>query len=82
MDKKNLKKGLSGMLELTASTEEQEQNTEKPANKTACYSLPVELLEKLREVAFYDKRKINAVVTIALQRYFDEWDREREKAGK
>ena len=41
--------------------------------KTVCYSIPPETAEKIRKIAAWDRRKLNAVVTEALEAYAAKW---------
>ena len=41
--------------------------------KTFCYSLPREVGEKIAYIAYWDRRKINAVVIEAFEKYAAEW---------
>lgn len=76
--------GLNGLLNPTPTTAEQakpEQVAEKEPKpyKTVCYSIPVEVAEKVRYIAYYDRKKLNAVVVEAFQRYFKEWTPAKEE---
>lgn len=53
----------------------QEQTTEKEKGnyKTVCYSIPPETADKIRQIAAWDRRKINAVVTEAFEQYAAKW---------
>ena len=53
----------------------QEPATEKAKGnyKTVCYSIPPETAEKIRQIAAWDRRKINAVVTEAFEQYAAQW---------
>ncbi len=41
--------------------------------KTVCYSIPPETAEKIRKIAAWDRKKINAVVTEAFEQYAAKW---------
>lgn len=52
----------------------QDTQTEKAAaNKIVCYSIPPETAEKIRQIAAWDRKKINAVVTEAFEQYAAKW---------
>ena len=70
--------GLNGLLAGPTSTPEAEQDTEQAGKakgnyKTVCYSIPPELAERIRFIAYWDRKKINAVVVEAFQQYADNW---------
>ena len=46
---------------------------EKGNYKTVCYSIPPETAEKIRKIAAWDRKKINAVVTEAFEQYAAKW---------
>lgn len=80
MAKKELQQGLAGLLTPTQEqAQPKEQKQEKKQTKTACYNLPVELLDKLREVAYIDRRNVSAIVAIALEEYFTRWEEQKGK---
>lgn len=41
--------------------------------KTVCYSIPPETADKIRAIASWDRRKINAVVAEAFEQYAQNW---------
>lgn len=53
------------------------QDTEKGATpkgyKTVCYSIPPETADKIKQIAAWDRKKINAVVTEAFEQYAAKW---------
>jgi len=72
--------GLNGLLAKPAATKlptepaEQEQPTRTKGNyKTVCYSIPPELAEKIRYIAYWDRKKLNAVVVEAFEQYAAKW---------
>lgn len=82
MPKKNaiIAAGLNGLLgPAPASTpevrqEQPEQATKTKGNyKTVCYSIPPELADKIRYIAYWDRKKLNAVVVEAFTQYADNW---------
>lgn len=74
--KKNITNSYAQMLKPTP-TQAPEQDTatgkEKGNYKTVCYSIPPETAEKIRKIAAWDRRKINAVVTEAFEQYAAKW---------
>ena len=78
--KKNVTAGLNGLLNsLPAQEPQQEQGTPATAKrggktcKIVSYSLTAELDEKMRYIAYYDRKKINAVVIEAFEAYIANW---------
>ena len=71
--------GLNGLLKpAPASTPEAVQEpTGEPKTKgnykTVCYSIPPELAEKMRYIAYWDRKKLNAVVVEAFSQYVESW---------
>lgn len=72
--KDNVKAGLNGLLapaqEPTTGTTEQKV---KGNYKSVCYSIPTDVAEKIRRIAWYDRRKLGAVVADALEQYIKKW---------
>lgn len=56
---------------------EQKPAPEEPAKKgnykTVCYSIPPDLAEEIKRVAYIDRRTIGAVVADAFREYLDKW---------
>lgn len=50
--------------------------------KSVCYSIPPAVAEKIKYIAYWDRRKINAVVAEALERYAAAWKPAGEKIKK
>ncbi len=75
MKKKELNAGLQGLLQPAA--QEQPAATSTPEKKVrhsiASYSLPVELIEDIRYIAYYDRKTISAVLVEALTAYKASW---------
>lgn len=80
MKKELLETGLNGLLnmqeptpapkkETTVRAKEQKQNC-----KPFSYSIPVELAEKISYIAYYDRRKVSAVVVEAFEDYVEKWN--------
>lgn len=90
MDKKKIAGGLNGLIQSgTAPTQEQPVKVEAPQEQAAkvptkavCYGLPVDVIEGVRYIAYYDRRKLNAVVAEALAEYIDRWNNTEHKAEK
>jgi hypothetical protein len=52
----------------------QEQEEKVKGNyKTVCYSIPPATADKIRQIAAWDRRKINAVVAEAFEQYAANW---------
>ena len=47
-----------------------------------CYRVPPEVADKIKYIAYYDRKKINAVVVEALTAYIDGWNPATEKPRK
>ena len=75
--KKTVNAGLNGLLNPNPSTVQEQAVTPvkqaKTPTKSVCYSLPVELDEKLHYIAYFDRKKINAVIVEALTAYVQGW---------
>lgn len=79
--KKNVTAGLNGLLNPTISAQDTRQDQETPAPgkrggrnfKVVSYSITPELDEKMRYIAYYDRKRINAVVTEAFNAYISNW---------
>lgn len=90
MAKKNaiIAAGLGGLLTPPpASTSTPEAQQEQPAKQrgnytTVCYSIPPEIAEKIRYIAYWDRKKINAVVVEAFTQYAANWKPEKENPKK
>lgn len=69
MSKKELlKDGLTGLL-----NPEGEAPAKAPKLKTVCYYIAPELDEKIRYIAYYDRKKIAEVVAEAFKAYIEKW---------
>ncbi len=95
MANKKAIEGLSGLLNPTpaipsrkaataAAPQEQAQTPEKSKGdyKTVCYSIPPAVAESIKRVAWYDRKKINAVVTEAFIKYVEQWNAEHPDANQ
>lgn len=92
MAKKNniIAGGLQGLLAPAAapvSPQEPTQQEQAPKRvkgdyKTVCYSIPPELAEKIRYIAYWDRKKLNAVVVEAFTAYCDQWKPDGAKPKK
>lgn len=72
MKKTVIADGLNGILNLTPD-QEQKPKKEKKEYISVCYSINPELAEKIRYIAYYDRKKINAVVNEAFEQYINSW---------
>jgi hypothetical protein len=86
MSKKNqiIAGGLNGLLNPNASDPEEQEpaKANKPTNKTVCYSIPVEVADKIRYISHYDRKTLGAVVAEALTAYIEAWRPTTEKPRK
>lgn len=82
MAKKNtvIAAGLNGLLSPATSSantppEAQQGQADKQRGNyiTVCYSIPPEIAEKIRYIAYWDRKKINAVVVEAFAQYAANW---------
>lgn len=81
MAKKNeiLAAGLNGLLNAPAPVKQAAPERPEPLtesggkSKTVCYYLDADLIEKIKYIAYWDRRKLNAVVSDALREYADKW---------
>ena len=79
--KKNLDTNLGNLINPTPTAPAKEQDTaQAPATirakgntKPVCYSVPPETAEKIRQIAAWDRKTINAVATEALEAYAAAW---------
>lgn len=76
--KKNITTGFDNLLnpnttKAQAPVQEQETGKVKGNYKTVCYSIPPETAEKIRKIAEWDRKKINAVVVEAFEQYAAQW---------
>jgi hypothetical protein len=93
MASRKVETGLSGLLNPTPAiprkaatavpTQEQPQAPEKSKGnyKTVCYSIPPAVAENIKRVAWYERKKINAVVTDAFEKYVEQWNAEHPDAA-
>jgi len=90
MNKKQIAGGLNGLISsATAPIQEQPAKVEAPQeqapktpSKTVCYALPVDVIEGIKYIAYYDRKKLNAVVTEAFAEYIARWNDKEHKAEK
>jgi hypothetical protein len=86
MANKKLEQGLNGLLNPTPQeqTQEQEQTTTKAKKvyKAVCYNLHPDIIEKVKYIAYYDRKRVNEVVTEALTEYFSNWKPAKQEAPK
>lgn len=76
--------GLNGLLNPTDQAPVQGEPDKKTANASTvvCYRVPPEVADKIRYIAYYDRKKINAVVNEALAAYIENWEPAKEKPRK
>ncbi len=85
MAKKNtiIAAGLNGLLgpapTSTPTPEARQEQPEQAAKQrgnytTVCYSIPPEIAEKIRYIAYWDRKKLNAVVVEAFEQYAANWN--------
>ena len=71
MAKKQIAAGLNGLLAPTP--QEQDNAPVKGDKKVVSFSVSTDTDEKLRYVAYYDRKTISAVINEALAAYFESW---------
>ena len=79
--KKNRHTNLGNLINPTPAEPAKAQDTvqappttrAKGNTKPVCYSVPPETAEKIRAIASWDRKTINAVVTEALEQYASTW---------
>ncbi len=86
MKKTQIAGGLNGLLAPTtnAATSKPQIPTTEPEQvkgnyKTVCYSIPPEVAEKIKDIAYWDRKKINAVVVEAFTEYAAKWDKANKR---
>ena len=85
--KKNIDTKLGNLLNPTPAQAQapiQDTATDKAKGnyKTVCYSIPPETADKIRKIATWDRKKINAVVTEAFEQYAAKWKPSVEEPPK
>ena len=76
--KKNITTGFDNLLnpnptKAQAPIQDTAPAKDKANYKTVCYSIPPETADKIRKIAAWDRKKINAVVTEAFEQYAAKW---------
>lgn len=86
MKKSQIAGGLNGLLAPTtnATTPKAQALTTEPEQvkgnyKTVCYSIPPEVADKIKDIAYWDRKKINAVVVGAFTEYAAKWDKANKR---
>lgn len=51
----------------------------KNAYKAVCYNLHPDIIEQIKNIAYWDRRKANAVVTEALEQYIQTWTKNNQR---
>ena len=77
--------GLNGLLAPTVeptNTDPVKDEPKKKADAVVCYRVPSEVAEKIKYIAYFDRKKIHAVVTEALTAYVEAWKPANEKPRK
>ena len=85
MSKKQIAAGINGLLNTApTTTQEPEANTheERRPNRTVCYSLQSQVIDGMKYIAYFDRRKLNAVVTEAFAQYIERWNNAEHKIEK
>lgn len=57
----------------------QEPEAKGERNKAVCYNLNPELIKTVKDIAYWDRKTANAVVTEALERYVTDWNKKNTK---
>lgn len=76
MAKKDYAAGLDGLLKAPAAPAQDPTTdaTEEHGRKTVIsFSIDETTAEKIRYIAYYDRRKLSAVIAEALAQYIDRW---------
>ena len=75
MNNKKVAAGLNGLL-APSPAQMNGQADAMQANRTykaTCFSLPTDVTEEMRFIAWFDRRKLNAVITEAFEQYAERW---------
>ena len=74
MAKKQISAGLSGLLNTPTPAQETTNETEERGHKTVLsFSIDETTAENIRYIAYYDRRKLSAVIAEALAEYIAKW---------
>jgi len=77
--------GLDGLLKPTdgtTNTNTVQDEPKKKADAVVCYRVPSEVAEKIKYIAYFDRKKMHTVVTEALTAYIEAWKPANEKPKK
>lgn len=76
--------GLDGLLNpQNSTTQEQPKEPKQKGNyKIICSNIRTDLVEKLEYIAYWDRKKKNAVINEALEAYIAAWKPQQEKPKK
>lgn len=85
--KKNIDANIGNLLNPTPT--KAQDTVQEPAVKRAkgntkpvCYSIPPETAEKIRQIAAWDRKTINAVATEAFEQYAQNWKPTKQEPPK
>lgn len=78
MKKQQIAGGLNGLLQ-AATPQEQGTTNPAPSTRPVTYNLTAEVLEKVRYIAFVERKARNAIVGEALAQYTDKWEQANGK---
>lgn len=74
MAKKEIQAGLSGLLNVQPAQGIPARETEETGRKTVLsFSIDETTAENIRYIAYYDRRKLSAVIAEALAQYIANW---------
>ena len=74
MAKKQIAAGLNGLLNTAPAQAAPETDTEEKGRKTVLsFSVDETIAEKIRYIAYYDRRKLSGVIAEALAQYIANW---------
>ena len=74
MAKKQISAGLSGLLNTRTNAQAPTEGAEEQGRKTVLsFSVDETTAENIRYIAYYDRRKISAVIAEALAQYIERW---------
>ena len=83
MKKNVIESGLNGLLNPQTPAHETPQEPKETGNyKIVCYNLRTDIVEKLDYIAYWDRKKKNAVINEALEAYIANWKPQVEKPKK
>lgn len=80
MKKDVISAGYAGLVSQPTQTPAEQPEQAAKSYKTVCYSISPEIAEKMKQIARFDRKRLNAVVTEAFAAYIEKWKPTTEKA--